>query len=128
MPYSNFDDNYATQLLYSQQQKEDPDLTLSEFVFGKLLVIGDIIDKDDDEMPVKLPINNSQPFKPLQIQTGFLESPKPIHKLPVMLEKMDKPLCLFKDNKFTFEYSSTVFHPPSLQPLQKEEATLDLLS
>ena len=113
MPYGNFDDNYATQLLYNQQQNEDPDLTLSEFVFGKLLMIGDLIDEDDDEIPGKAPISDSQPLQTLQIQAGCIETPKPVFKIQETPVKMDKPTCLFKDNKFSREYSSSIFHPPA---------------
>ncbi|MBS1575436.1 MAG: hypothetical protein JST09_09055 [Bacteroidetes bacterium] len=114
MPYGNFDDNYATQLLYNQQQHEDPDLTLSEFVFGKLLMIGDLIDDDDDEIPAKTPISDSQPLQALQIQAGFIESPRPVFKIQETPAKADKPTCLFKDNKFAREYSFSVFHPPAI--------------
>ena len=113
MPYGNFDDNYATQLLYNQQQNEDPDLTLGEFFFGKLLMIGDLIDEDDDEIPGKAPISDSQPLQTLQIQAGCIETPKPVFKIQETPVKMDKPTCLFKDNKFSREYSSSIFHPPA---------------
>jgi hypothetical protein len=113
MPYGNFDDNYATQLLYNQQQNEDPDLTLGEFVFGKLLMIGDLIDEDDDEVPAQTPISDSQPLQTLQIQAGCIESARPVFKIQETTIKADKPTCLFKDNKFAREYSSFIFHPPT---------------
>jgi hypothetical protein len=113
MPYGNFDDNNATRLLYNQQQHEDPDLTLGEFVFGKLLMIGDLIDEDDDEIPAKSPISDSQPMQTLQLQAGCIESTRPVFKIQMTTVKMDKPTCLFKDNKFAREYSSSIFHPPA---------------
>ena len=113
MPYGNFDDNYATRLLYNQQQEEDPDLTLGEFIFGKLLYVGDLLDEDDDAIPAKSPVKDAQPFQTLQIQAGFIEFPKPAIKMQELPEAVAKPTCLFKENKFTREFSSPIFHPPA---------------
>ena len=49
MPYANFDDNSAPKMVYAQEQQEDPDLDFGEFIFEKLLCIGQIFDSDDDD-------------------------------------------------------------------------------
>ena len=112
MPYGNFEDNFATRLVYDQQQEQDPDLTLSEFIFGKLLYVGDLIDKDDDALPPKPPLKDS-PIQTLQIQAGCIDIQKPEMKLQDTIESNDKPTCHFRDNKFAREFSITVFHPPA---------------
>jgi hypothetical protein len=112
MPYGNFDDNYATRLLYSQQQNQDPDLSISEFVFDRLLRIGGLFEDDDDDHD-EIPLKSSQPLPSLHIQAGFLECYKPVIKVHVLPEAVAKPSCLFKENKFSREFSSSVFHPPS---------------
>lgn len=113
MPYGNFDDNGATHLLYNQQQEEDPDLTLGEFVFEKLLVVGELFDDDADEVPSKAPVKVPQPIQVLQIQAGFIEFPKPAPNVQEPTFLPSKPTCLFKETKFNREYSSPIFHPPS---------------
>ena len=114
MPYGNFDDNYTTRMLFSQQKEEDPDLTLAEFVFGKLLYVGDLIDPDDDAVPVKTPLDNSSPFQTVQIQAGSIELSKPFAKIEEPAEIKNKPTRYFRDNKFDRKFSSPVFHPPAL--------------
>ena len=114
MPYGNFDDNYATRILYNQQQEQDPDLTLSEFVFEKLLCVGELFEEEDDDTPAKAPVKNSQPLQTLQIQAGFIEFPKPAMKMLELPQTVAKPTCLFKENKFTREFSSPIFHPPAI--------------
>ena len=110
MPYGNFDDNYVTRLLYNHEQKQDPDLTVSEFVFERLLNMGELFeDEDDDEIPIK----DSQPVQALHIQAGFADCFKPVIPVKESPELIEKPTCLFKENKFSREFSSPVFHPPS---------------
>lgn len=113
MPYGNFEDNYATNLLYDQQQKQDPDLNMGEFVFDRLLRIGELFedgDDDDDDIPVK----NPQPVQSLQIQAGFLECYKPLIKMQELPEIVAKPTCAFKENKISRDFSASVFHPPAV--------------
>jgi len=112
MPYGNFDDNFATRLVYDRQQEQDPDLTLGEFIFGKLLYVGDLIDKDDDALPPKAPLKDS-PFQILQIQAGSIEISKPEVKLQDITTTDAKPSCLFRENKFGREFPIPVFHPPA---------------
>ena len=113
MPYGNFDDHYTTSILYNQQQKEDPYLTFAEFIFGKLLYVGDLIDPDDDAVPVKIPLDNSLPFQTVQIQAGSIELSRPFAKIEDFSEVKGKPTCYFRDNKFDRKFSSPVFHPPA---------------
>jgi hypothetical protein len=113
MPYGNFDDNYATRLLYSQQQNRDPDLNLSEFVFDRLLCVGELFGDDDDDED-DAPLKDPQPVQSLQIQAGFLECYKPVIRIQELPEKLAKPTCLFKENKFSREFSSVIFHPPAI--------------
>lgn len=113
MPYGNFDDNYATRLLYNLQQKQDPDLNISEFVFEKLLYVGGLFEEDDDDMG-DMPLKNPQPVQSLHIQAGFLECYKPSIKVQELPKMVAKPTCLFKENKFSREFSSLVFHPPAV--------------
>ena len=113
MPYGNFDDNYATRLLYNQQQREDPDLNISEFIFEKLLCFGELFEDEDDDDQDEIPLQNPQPVQSLQIQAGFLECAKPVIKVQELPEKVEKPTCLFKENKFSRDFSSAVFHPPA---------------
>lgn len=113
MPYGNFDDNYSTRILFSQQKEEDPDLTLTEFVFGKLLYVWDLIDPDDDAVPVKTPADNSLPLQTVQIQTGSIELSKPFTRIEEPAEIKNKPTCYFRDNKFDRKFPSPIFHPPA---------------
>lgn len=114
MPYGNFDDNYATRLLYNLQQKQDPDLNISEFVFEKLLYVGGLFEDEDDDDMGELPLKNPQPVQALHIQAGFLECYKPVIKVQELPKTEAKPTCLFKENKFSREFSSSVFHPPAV--------------
>jgi hypothetical protein len=114
MPYGNFDDNFATRILYSQQQNQDPDLNIGEFVFDRLLRIGGLFeDEDDDDDHDQAPLKDPQPFQSLQIQAGFWECYKPVIKMQELPEAVAKPTCLFKESKFSREFSSPVFHPPA---------------
>ena len=114
MPYGNFDDNYATRLLYNQQQKQDPDLNMGEFVFDRLLRIGDLFDDgEDDDQQDRAPLKDPIPIQSLHIQAGFLECYKPVIKMQELPEPIEKPTCFFRENKFSREFSSSVFHPPT---------------
>jgi hypothetical protein len=113
MPYGNFDDNYATKQVYDLQHLQDPDLNIGEFIFMKLLYIGQLFDSDDDYIPLQdLPIKNQQPAPPMQIQVGFLDCTKLVIKVEKFPTPNTKPTCLFKENKFSFDFHASVFHPP----------------
>jgi hypothetical protein len=113
MPYGNFDDNYATNLLYDQQQKQDPDLSVSEFVFDRLLRVGELFEDGDDD-DTDIPVKNPHPVQSLQIQAGFLECYKPVIKIQELPEAVAKPTCVFRENKISRDFSSSVFHPPAV--------------
>ena len=114
MPYANFDDNSATRMVYDQQQRQDPDLNFGEFVFEKLLCIGQFFDDDDDaDEPHSQPIPAQHPLQALQIQTGFLECYRVIIKMQELPALPEQQTCEFKDNKFAREFSSFIFHPPA---------------
>ena len=113
MPYGNFNDNYATRMLYDLEQQEDPDLNFGEFVFEKLLCIGQLFEQDDDDDEQDLPGKNPQPVQSMDLQASFAECYKPAIKMQELPVIAAKPTCQFKDNKFAREYSSFVFHPPA---------------
>jgi hypothetical protein len=113
MPYGNFDDNYATRILYNQQQNQDPDLTLGEFIFDRLLWVGELFDDDDDDDENTIPLKSPEPIQSLHIQAGFLECYKPAIKVQEIQEPAVKPTCLFKETKLSREFSSSIFHPPA---------------
>lgn len=114
MPYANFDDNGAAREVYDEQQQEDPDLSMGEFIFEKLLYVGKIFDPgDDDDAPHNLPLKNQQPLQPMQIQAGFLDCTKTIIKVQDSKTLIEKPTCLFKENMFSFDFHASVFHPPA---------------
>ena len=117
MPYANFDDNDATKEVYDQQQQKDPDLSLGEFIFTKLLCVGQLFDPgdDDDDAPVpqNLPIKNQQPLQTMQIQAGFLDCTKLVIKVQESPAIIEKPTCIFRDNMFSFDFHASVFHPPA---------------
>ncbi|HRX94636.1 MAG TPA: hypothetical protein P5158_10980, partial [Chitinophagaceae bacterium] len=48
MPYNNFNDTYIYKV-FSDCKEQDPDLDINEFVFEKLLVIGTVLEHNDEE-------------------------------------------------------------------------------
>ncbi len=117
MPYANFDDNDATKEVYDQQQQKDPDLNLGEFIFTKLLCIGQLFDPGDDDddatLPQSLPIKNQQPLQTFQLQAGFLDCNRLVIKVQDAPAIAEKPTCTFRENKFSFDFHASVFHPPA---------------
>jgi hypothetical protein len=116
MPYANFDDNNATKDVYSQQQQQDPDLNICEFIFEKLLCIGQIFDSDDDEdeIPQDLPLKNQQPLQAIQIQSGFMDCAKAAIKIQEFPSVEEKPTCIFREKMFSADFHAAVFHPPAI--------------
>ena len=114
MPYGNFGDNFTIKQVYDEQQRLDPNLNMGEFVFEKLLCIGQIIDSvdDDDEAPHDLPLKDQQPQLAMQIQAGFLDCTKTIIGMQESPAILAKTSCLFKENMFSFDFHAPVFHPP----------------
>lgn len=113
MPYANFGDNYATKEVYDQQQQNDPDLSMGEFIFEKLLSVGRIFDSDDDNdtAPQAIPLKNQQP---MQIQAGFIDCTKLVIKVQELPVTVAKPTCVFRESKFSFDFHASVFRPPSI--------------
>ena len=113
MPYSNFDDTHSLRSSYNESQQEDTDMDIGEFVFNKLFTIGELFDDgDDDEQDIP---KDHQPI-PMQvqpIQSGSLYCSKIIiseqDKKPVAI----KPTCMFREDKFPFDFHASVFHPPA---------------
>ncbi|OQY95162.1 MAG: hypothetical protein B6D37_06560 [Sphingobacteriales bacterium UTBCD1] len=117
MPYANFEDNDAAKEVYDQQLQKDPDLNLGEFIFSKLLRIGQLFDSDDDDelaaMPQNLPVKNQQPLQTLQLQSGFFDCNRLVIKIQETVPATEKPTCAFIENKLPTDYYSSVFHPPA---------------
>ena len=114
MPYSNFDDTRSFRSIFHESQQEDSDMDVSEFIFEKLLTIGELFEGDEEE---EQDIPKQHPSAPLQvqpIQAGSLYCSKIIiseqDKKPVPA----KPSCLFIENKISFDFHAAVFHPPSV--------------
>jgi hypothetical protein len=117
MPYANFDDNDTTKKVFDQQQQKDPDLSLGEFIFTKLLCIGQLFDDGDDDddagVPQNLPLKNQQPLQTLQLQAGFLDCNRLVIKAQDAPAISEKPTCSFRENKFSSDFHTSVFHPPA---------------
>jgi hypothetical protein len=115
MPYSNFDDTRSLRSSYRESQQEDTDMDIGEFVFNKLFTIGELFDQGDDDNNKQTIPKDHQPI-PLQIQpiqSGSLYCSKIIiieqDKKPVPV----KPTCFFREDKFSFDFHASVFHPPA---------------
>jgi hypothetical protein len=103
-------------MLYNQEQENDPNLSLTEFIFEKLLCMSDPFkdeDEHDDDLAHSLS-KNFQPIQSLQIQAGLFECYKPVVKLKEFPETVTKPTCLFRENKFSREFSTAIFHPRAI--------------
>jgi hypothetical protein len=113
MPYSNFDDTRLFKVLYHQSQQEDDDIDLPEFIWNKLLVIGDLFENEDE--PASHPVKHREQI-PLQVQTvqsGSLFCNKAIVVTEEKKKQPSKPTCNFRDNKFSTDFSAFIFHPPA---------------
>ena len=114
MPYSNFDDTQLLSSLYQESRQEDTDMNIGEFIFEKLLTIGGLFEGDEED---ESPIPRHQQHAPLQVQ--MLQSGS-LYCLKVIIQEKDKepvaakPTCLFRENKFSFDYHAFVFHPPAV--------------
>ena len=113
MPYSNFDDTAFFRSIYQDSQKEDNDIDVCEFILNKLLVVGEWFDEGDDDKEIPLH-QQAEPIHAQLMQAGFLFCTRTI--LGVQNEKPvpEKPICLFRENMFSFDYHVSVFHPPAL--------------
>ncbi|MBK5271842.1 MAG: hypothetical protein JJE22_12595 [Bacteroidia bacterium] len=114
MPYSNFDDTGSLFSSFQESQREDADMNISEFLFNKLLTIGELFDQGDDDEEQSIPKDHHPiPIQVQPLQSGSLYCSKIINfeqdKKPVP----EKPSCFFIDNKFSFDFHASIFHPPS---------------
>ena len=114
MPYSNFDDVRSFRSIYHESQQEDGDMDISEFIFEKLLTIGELFEGDEEEeedMPTQ---HQSAPLQIQSIQSGSLYCSKIIISEQDKKPMLAKPSCLFIENKFSSDFHTSVFHPPSI--------------
>ena len=115
MPYSNFDDALSFRSAYHISQQEDEDMNIGEFIFEKLLTIGELFEGDEDEEEHKMP--GQHPPAPLQVQPLQAGS---LYCIKIIIHEQDKkivtakPSCRFIENKFSSDYHASVFHPPSV--------------
>jgi hypothetical protein len=112
MPYSNFDDTSSLRSVYQESQEEDSDIDVSEFILNKLLVIGELFDRGDDDQDIP---KSHQPV-PLQVQSlqsGFLYCNKIAVTVQNEKSAPAKPICLFQENKLSFDFHASIFHPPA---------------
>jgi hypothetical protein len=114
MPYSNFDDTSSFRSILSDSRQEDEDMNISEFIFEKMLTIGELFEgneKEEDTPKQHQPI----PLQQLQpIQSGSLYCNKAIVAVQYKTLLPAKPGCLFVENKFPFDFHASIFHPPSV--------------
>jgi hypothetical protein len=112
MPYSNFDDTSSLRSVYHESQEEDNDIDVGEFILNKLLVIGQWFDQgdDDQEMPKG---HQPEPMQILSLQSGSLFCTRITVTVQNEKPAPAKPTCLFKENKFSFDFHAFVFHPPA---------------
>jgi len=115
MPYSNFDDTNLFSSLFNRCQQDDTDMNIGEFIFEKLLVVGEMFEGDEEEDPPAPPHQHQQ--EPLQVQmpqSGSLFCLK-IFNLEKNREPIiEKPTCLFREDKFSSDFHALIFHPPAL--------------
>jgi hypothetical protein len=114
MPYSNFDDTRSLRSSYNESQQEDTDMDIGEFVFNKLFTIGELFDEGDDIDQQNIP-KDQHPI-PLQVQSmqpGSLYCSKLFNSEQDKKPVSTKPTCLFRENKFSFDFHASVFHPPA---------------
>jgi hypothetical protein len=113
MPYSNFEDSSSFRSIYQESQEEDPDMDMGEFIFEKMFTVGQWFEGDENEAHA-LPKQHQPAPLPVQvIQAGSLYCNMAIgheyNNEPLAL----KPSCQFRENKFSFDFHASVFHPPT---------------
>ena len=88
-------------------------MNIGEFIFEKLLTVGQLFEGNEDDDP---PISHPHQHVPQQVQmlqSGFLYCLKTNIQEKDKEPVADKPTCLFRENKFSFDYHAFVFHPPA---------------
>ena len=112
MPYCNFDDTHSLRSMYHESQEEDRDMNISEFIFEKLLTIGELFEDEEDEKDI--PKNHHPaPLEMQPLQSGSLFCLKIIIVEKETEPVAAKPSCLFRENKFSFDFHAPIFHPPA---------------
>ncbi|HPG11749.1 MAG TPA: hypothetical protein PLU37_09480 [Chitinophagaceae bacterium] len=114
MPYNNFNDTYIYKV-FSDCKEQDPDLDINEFVFEKLLVIGTVLEHNDEEDEENTQNSHNRiPSEaiPTHIQPGTIILNAAQFATQKNTIDPKKPLCFFKENKYSFNYLSSIFHPP----------------
>ena len=118
VPFCNFQDTISAKILYAQFLQKDSDGDVLEFITNNILHIGSLFDDEDDDEDVpqqQTPASQHQlPIQPLQITPGFLYCAQSL-----MLEEKEQPaaprvFCSFIDNNYKLDFSSFIFHPPSV--------------
>lgn len=113
MPYSNFDDTRSLFSSYDKSLLEDPDMDITEFLFNKLLTFGELFEQGDDDEQSVPKDHQPIPLQMQQLQSGSLYCSKIIiseqDKKPVLA----KPSCFFVEDKFSFDFYASIFHPPA---------------
>ena len=112
MPYSNFDDTNLLSDIYQQSQQEDYDMDLGEFIFEKLLTVGSWFEDKEEDAPL-IPIHQNVPHQVQVFHSGSLYCLKINFQEKRNEPSADKPTCLFRESKFSFDYHASVFHPPA---------------
>ena len=117
VPFCNFQDTVSTKILYTQFLQTDSDGDVLEFITNNILHIGSLFDDEDDDEVEPHQQNHAsqqQPVQPLQITPGFLFC---THSLAVIENEQPAVLrvfCSFTDDNYKLDFSSFVFHPPSV--------------
>ena len=114
MPYCNFDDAHSFWSIFNESKQQDEDMNVGEFVFEKLLTVGELFEGDEEEeedMPKQHP---AIPFQLQPIQPGSLYCSKAVFFEEVKKAIPEKPVCRFIETKFSSDFHTSVFHPPSL--------------
>ena len=114
MPFSNFQDTVSAKLLYSLFLQEDSDGDVLEFITNDMLNIGGVFEDEDNDKGSTNSQQQEHPLQPLQITPGFLYCAQSL-----LYEEKEQTLeprvfCRFVDNKYKQDYSSFIFHPPTL--------------
>ena len=113
MPYSNFDDTGSFGSIFHESQQEDEDMSISEFVFEKMLTIGELFEGNEEEQDAPKQ-HQSAPMQIQPIQSGSLYCSKIIITEQDKKPAPAKPTCQFIENKLSFDFHAAVFHPPSV--------------
>jgi hypothetical protein len=113
MPFCNFQDIASAKMLYDSFLQKDGDGDVFEFIANDMLNMGSLLGDEDDDEPEKQ-VPQQHPQQPIQITQGFLYCAQ-----PVMIEEKEQAVaprvfCFFIDNNYKLDFSSFIFHPPSV--------------